>query len=193
MKRSGERNQLVIVCVFGRWMRGERGKLRSIYSISPSAMLLTYFPYFEIRSSGKNWFPNFFRYDTDRIENGASNNSSIVACGPCHIKYSICSERKVGYQFFLRACACVCVCERKSQSMTRVPARVNTAEGKWLVIFRSLHSSKRRPHFKHVEVLERTEIWSWIPTGPKSRLTVLARTRGNSPTDRFVLHSTSCL
>jgi hypothetical protein len=31
-------------------------------------------------SSGKNLSPVFLRYDTGRIENDASNNSSIVAC-----------------------------------------------------------------------------------------------------------------
>jgi hypothetical protein len=32
------------------------------------------------RSSGKNLSATFLRYDTDRIENNASNISSILAC-----------------------------------------------------------------------------------------------------------------
>jgi hypothetical protein len=29
--------------------------------------------------------------------------------------------------------------------------------------------SKRRPHFKTRKSLERTKIWSWVPTGPDTK------------------------
>jgi hypothetical protein len=44
----------------------------------------------------------------------------------------------------------------------------SAVEGEWPLVVRPLLFSKRRPHFKTHKNLER-KIWSWVPTGPKTK------------------------
>jgi hypothetical protein len=41
----------------------------------------------------------------------------------------------------------------------------------WCLLRKTNSSSRRRPDpiSKHINVLERTKIWSWVPTGPETK------------------------
>jgi hypothetical protein len=42
--------------------------------------------------------------------------------------------------------------------------------GQWPVVIRLFLSPKRKPHFETREVLERKNIWSWVPTGHETKI-----------------------
>jgi hypothetical protein len=78
-------------------------------------------------------------------------------------------------------CVCVCVYGGEGQSVSEfllesLPSREGSDQQQ------SDHSSCRRgggPISKLVKVLERTKIWSWVPTGPKTKI-------GCADEDRYV-------
>jgi hypothetical protein len=74
-------------------------------------------------------------------------------------------------------CVCVCVCigRWKNVRVSRwretvsVPSRVTPSRMGWQVLVRP---SRRKggPTSKHVKILERTRIWSFVPTGPETKI-----------------------
>lgn len=59
--------------------------------------------------------------------------------------------------------------------------------GKWAAVDKTPFPPKGGPISKHVGVLERTKIWSWVSTGPETEIDCAAETSSNIP-DR----STDC-
>jgi hypothetical protein len=58
--------------------------------------------------------------------------------------------------------------QRTPSQSDRVRASSHSSLERWLPLFRPLLTSKRRPHFKTRNVMERIKIWSWVPREPEA-------------------------